>query len=204
MASAHPVLWRLETRTTAVTFHGKACKMTVDHKHGRVSDWFRQLRAPLRRFLLGRAGVAASDVDDVAQEVFLRLMRYEKSGLVEHPQAYLFKMASNVVAEWSIRAHQRHPHDSKWLDSLIGAERPESEVLRIESQQEVERVLLTLTPRQREIMKLFFYEGLNHKEIAIRMGQTERSVRRHFVKSYQKLRLELAANLMPVDRHGRE
>jgi RNA polymerase sigma-70 factor (ECF subfamily) len=178
--------------------------MTVEQKHGRVSDWFRQWRVPLRRFLLGRTGVSASDVDDVAQEVFLRLMRYEKSGLVEHPQAYLFKMASNVAAEWSIRARQRHPHDSKWLDALVGDDRPENEVLRIESQQEIERVLLTLTPRQREIMKLFFYEGLNHKEISIRTEQTERSVRRHFVKSYQKLRLELAADSMPAGRHGRE
>lgn len=48
-----------------------------------------------------------ADFDDVAQEVFLRLLRYDAAQIVEHPQAYLFKMASNVAAEWSIRSSNR-------------------------------------------------------------------------------------------------
>src|SRR4051812_13691160 len=98
--------------------------MAIDDTNGRLSSWFRRWRLPLRKFLLGRAGIAVSDVDDVAQEVFLRLMRYRKAELVEHPQAYLFKMATNVAAEWSIRSSQRHPHESKWLATLIGPEQP--------------------------------------------------------------------------------
>jgi DNA-directed RNA polymerase specialized sigma24 family protein len=61
-------------------------------------DWFRQWRLPLRKFLLGRVGVPAADIDDVAQEVFLRLVRYERAELIEQPQAYLFRMATNVAA----------------------------------------------------------------------------------------------------------
>ncbi len=178
--------------------------MTNDRAKGRVSDWFRQWRLPLRKFLLGRVGIAASEVDDVAQEVFLRLLRYDKGELVEHPQAYLFKMASNVAAEWSIRARQRRPHDSKWLTALVGAEQPEADLLRIESQSQVEDALNALTPRQREIMRLFFYEGLNYAQIAERLGDTLRSVRRNFVKSYQKLRHELDPGERGARRHGRD
>jgi len=80
-----------------------------------LSDWFRRWRSPLRKFLVGRTGVPAADVDDVAQEVFFRLMRYEKTELIEHPRAYLFKMATNVVTEWAIRARNRQPHGPQWL-----------------------------------------------------------------------------------------
>ena len=52
-------------------------------------------RAPLRKFLMGHGAVSGADVNDVAQEVFLRLLRYDRAELIEYPQAYLFKMASN-------------------------------------------------------------------------------------------------------------
>ena len=63
-----------------------------DSRH-KVADWFRQWRLPLLKFLIGKGTVRASDLDDVAQEVFLRLMRYGRTELIEHPQAYLYKMA---------------------------------------------------------------------------------------------------------------
>src|SRR5262245_6655307 len=92
--------------------------MTAETRR-RLADWFRQWRSPLRKFLMGRPGLSVSDVDDVAQEVFLRLLRYEKAELVENPQAYLFKIATNVTAEWAIRAYRRQPHEPKWLTTLV-------------------------------------------------------------------------------------
>src|ERR1700758_4106646 len=120
----------------------------------RLADWFRQWGTPLRKFLKAKRVVPASDLDDVAQEVFLRLMRYERTELIEHPQAYLYKMASNVAAEWAIRGRYVRPHESKWLAGLSAEDRPEDEAIQGEIQEEVERALLTLTPRQREVLRL--------------------------------------------------
>lgn len=170
----------------------------------RLTDWFRQWRLPLRRFLLGRAGVPAADVDDVAQEVFLRLMRYEKAELIDHPQAYLYKVASNVATEWSIRACNRKPHDEKWLAQLIDRERPEAELERAESADEIERALNTLTPHQREVLKLFFVEDKAYAEIAAQLNESVRSVTRQFRKSYDKLRQELHPELLGAITHGHE
>jgi RNA polymerase sigma factor (sigma-70 family) len=178
--------------------------MTAQDANHRISDWFRQWRSPMRRFLLGRVGVPAADVDDVAQEVFLRLLRYDKADLVEHPQAYVFKVASNVAAEWSIRSRRQRPHDDKWLGSLIGTEQPELQVLLAQLQREIGRGLNTLSPRQREVLHLFFAESLTHEEIAVRLGETLRSVRRQFAKSYEKLRHELDPELLGVVNHGRD
>ncbi|HVY80365.1 MAG TPA: sigma-70 family RNA polymerase sigma factor [Steroidobacteraceae bacterium] len=158
----------------------------------RLTDWFHQWRLPLRRFLLSRAGVPAADVDDLAQEVFLRLMRYEKAELVDHPQAYLYKVATNVATEWSIRARNRYVHDEKWLGQLIDLELPESELERTESAEEIERALNTLTPYQRQVLKLFFEKDKSYAEIAAELNESVRSVTRQFRKSYDKLRQELS------------
>jgi RNA polymerase sigma-70 factor (ECF subfamily) len=178
--------------------------MSTHDSKRRLADWFRQWRGPLRKFLVGRGAIPASDLDDVAQEVFLRLMRYERAELIEHPQAYLYKMASNVAAEWAIRGRYVRPHESKWLAGLATDERPEDAVSRNEIQQEVERALLSLAPRQREIMRLQFFEGLSRMQIAEKTGTTERSVKRTLIKSYETLRVKLDAELLKGITDGRE
>jgi RNA polymerase sigma-70 factor (ECF subfamily) len=170
----------------------------------RLADWFRQWRVPLRKFLVGRGAIPASDLDDVAQEVFLRLMRYDRTELIEHPQAYLYKMASNVAAEWAIRGRYVRPHESKWLAGLSAEDRPEDEASQVEIQDEVERALLTLPPRQREVLRLQFFEGLSRMQIAERIGTSERSVKRTLIKSYEMLRVKLDAELLKGVTDGRE
>jgi RNA polymerase sigma factor (sigma-70 family) len=178
--------------------------MSETETRRRLTDWFRQWRSPMRKFLIGKAAVPLADLEDVSQEVFLRLLRYDQVELVEHPQAYLFKMASNVAAEWSIRARARHPHDSKWLPTLVFDDLPEDGASRQSTQQEIERALNTLSARHREVLKLQFSEGLGHAEIAARIGTTPRSVKRSIIKSYEKLRVELKSELLGAIRHGRE
>jgi RNA polymerase sigma-70 factor (ECF subfamily) len=170
--------------------------MSAPNSKSRLADWFRQWRMPLRKFLIGKGAIPASDLDDVAQEVFLRLMRYERAELIEHPQAYLYKMATNVAAEWAIRGRYVRPHESKWLSGLSTDEQPEDEVSQAELHDEVERVLLTLSPRQREVLKLQFFEGMSRTQIAQRTGMTERSVKRTLIKSYEVLRVQLNPELL--------
>jgi RNA polymerase sigma-70 factor (ECF subfamily) len=170
----------------------------------RLAAWFSQWRAPLRKFLVAKGAVPAADLDDVAQEVFLRLMRYEKAELVEHPQAYLYKMASNVAAEWAIRSRNRHPHQAKWLESLTTDSRPEEEIVRAEEQSQLLRSIAGLSARQREILQLYFVEGLTLSEAAERLGLSQRIVKRQLVKSYAKLRDQMAVESIERIPHGRE
>lgn len=183
--------------------------MTTAEAKRRLSDWFRQWRGPLRKFLSGRVGVRAADVEDVAQEVFLRIMRYDKAELIEHPQAYLYKIAANVAAEWSMRSASSLRHDAKWLTDLAGGEQPDALLLLAQSQAAIKRALDTLQPRQRQVLKLYFTEELSHSAIAERTGETLRTVRRHFARGYGQLRRELHPDLLRsfengVPTHGRE
>ena len=58
------------------------------------------------------------DIDDLAQEVFLRLLRYSDDIAVDNPQGYLFRIAANVANEWRERSRVRKPHDDSWLEEL--------------------------------------------------------------------------------------
>ena len=170
----------------------------------RLADWFRQWHLPLRKFLIRKTAIPTADLEDVSQEVFLRLLRYDQVELVEHPQAYLFKMASNVAAEWSLRARHRQPHESKWLEALWVDGSQEESAARDAVWREIRRALDTLPPRYREVLKLQFSEGLGYAEIAARTGTTARSVKRCVLKSYEKLRAELKFESMGAINHGRE
>lgn len=144
-----------------------------------------------------------ADFDDVAQEVFLRLLRYDTAQIVEDPQAYLFKMASNVAAEWSIRSSNRHAHEPHWLSSLAADDRPDDALDCDAAKREIKRALNTLSPRERAILRLYFEEGLSQVEIAERIGVSFRIVRRDFEKSYARLRRELDGELTRALQDGR-
>jgi RNA polymerase sigma factor (sigma-70 family) len=172
--------------------------------NARLSAWFVQWRSPLRKFLGLRGRVPRADIDDAAQEVFLRLLRYDKGEVVEHPQAYLYKMAANVAAEWALRARRRYAHEPQWLAGLEADDNPDLELDRRAAREDLRRALAALTGRQRLVLKLRFGEGLSNAEVAARIGSTHRIVKRELAQSYERLRLELDPGSLEAMLHGRE
>jgi RNA polymerase sigma factor (sigma-70 family) len=169
-----------------------------------LTDWFRHWRSPLRKFLAARGAARVADLDDIFQEVFLRLLRYDSLEVIEHPQAYLQRIAANVAAEWAARARHRLRHEPRWLDSLVYEGTPEELVDRSVVQQQIKRALMRLSPRERAVLKLHFEEGQSYSEIAAHLGLTLRVVRRDFENSFHKLRRHLKVELTGARTHGRE
>ncbi|TGQ74193.1 RNA polymerase subunit sigma, partial [Mesorhizobium sp. M8A.F.Ca.ET.207.01.1.1] len=60
-----------------------------------------ELRRRLLRGFFLRRGSAREDAEDLAQEVYLRLLRStgEHADAVENPEAYLFTVAANLARE---------------------------------------------------------------------------------------------------------
>jgi RNA polymerase sigma factor (sigma-70 family) len=156
-----------------------------------LGEWFRTWRMPLRRYLSRKGSGSAADIDDIAQEVFLRLLRYDRAELIERPQAYLFQVASNVSAEWAMRSSRRLPHHSEWLDDLVDTLSPESETERESVQKRLHAALDQLPARAREILRLHFADGMTHPEIAARLGVTRKIVKRDTARAYAMLRMTL-------------
>ena len=64
-----------------------------------VAGWYRQYHKRLLKYLRGSLRTE-SDAQDLSQEVFLRLLRLPEERVIEHPRAYLFRVAANVLSDW--------------------------------------------------------------------------------------------------------
>lgn len=173
-----------------------ASPMTDLHaRNGRIGSWFGRWRKPLRGWLSSRASVPSSEVDDLAQEVFLRLLRYSDDIAVENPQGYLFRIAANVANEWRERSRVRQPHDRSWLHELQidPSDQPDNAAFQNRVSKHLQNVVSELPKRQREVLLLHVNEGLTYKQIADRLGVTYRIVLRDLTRAYASLRLQLKA-----------
>lgn len=171
--------------------------ISIDTKsrNERLTKWFESWRGAMKRWLSSRSSMQSADLDDVAQEVFLRLLRYSDDAVVEYPQSYLFRIATNVVNEWRERARNSLPHDDVWLSDLqIEPEaEPESSVEHELVNIHVRRAVSRLPPRQRQVLLLHIREDLTYKQIAAKLKLTPRVVRRDIARAYAELRSDLGS-----------
>ncbi len=177
--------------------------MADEIRHARVADWARRWNAGLERFLKRRVA-APVDAQDLAQEVYLRLLRAQQLDLVVEPQAYLYKVASNVAAEWRVRASQSKPHSAAELDALVEATSPETLVSEELEHARLDAALRGMPAAVRAVLYLKLTSAMSHEEIAGRLGITQRMVRRFLTTGYAELRQRLGGNEQDGGRHGRQ
>lgn len=156
-------------------------------RKARIADWARRWNAGITRFLRGRVSNQI-DAEDLAQEVYVRLLRMESLELIEEPQAYLYRVASNVASEWRLRASQSKPHSSDELDMLVATTDPEAHLDEEALSQSLEESLKGMAPMVRAVTYLKIQRGLSHDEIAQHLGITTRMVRRLLGQGYLHLR----------------
>lgn len=152
--------------------------------------WRRRWNSSLLRFLGRRVGKGV-DIEDLAQETYLRLLRARDLTDVRNPQAYLLRVASHVVSEW----RNRHPpeemfeglDESTLVDEVIPEVALDAEI----SRDRLDEALQDVSPMTRAVVLLKFREGRQCKEIARDLQLTERQVRRHLTRAFERLRLIL-------------
>ena len=164
-----------------------------DPRNHRLVTWFKRWRKPIRQWLSHRSSVPTADLDDLAQEVFLRLLRYSDDVAIDNPQGYLFRIAANVANEWQERARHRKPHDDSWLEDLQIEfnDEPENAIAREVAREYMQEAVNKLPRRQREVLLLHVNEGLTYKQIAERQGLTYRVILRDLTRAYSQLRMQL-------------
>lgn len=173
----------------------EAASAAVASRNGRITVWFGRWRKPIRSWFSTRAVVPRTEVDDLAQEVFLRLLRYSDAVAVENPQGYLFRIAANVANEWRERPRVRQPHEGSWLDELQvdPVDQPDNTVFQNRISKHLQNAVNKLPKRQREVLLLHVNDGLTYKQIADRLGITYRIVLRDLTRAYGTLRIQLKA-----------
>jgi RNA polymerase sigma-70 factor (ECF subfamily) len=151
-----------------------------------------QYKRQLHTYLLRRLG-KAQNVDDLAQEVYLRLLRIDDADYMRTPLAYLYRVASNVLSDWN-EIEQREGHvtaDSgeidRWSESPEAAW-PENPADRLELTEQIERALAQLPPLQATILVLFEQEGLTYQEIAKELEISVHTVEKYLTVARARIR----------------
>lgn len=160
-------------------------------QYKKVKSWFETHHTDLlRRF--SRTNVTGAEVKDLTQEVYLRLLRVSDPDLVRYPRAYMMRVAAHIIEEWALRGKRFAIADQADLDALPSEENPAAESDRSAQAQRVNAALDRLPPMYRAAVSLKTQHGLTVAEISVRLGVTERMVRRYIEKGYARLRENLA------------
>jgi RNA polymerase sigma-19 factor, ECF subfamily len=159
------------------------------HNRSLLLEWRQRWNQRLVQFLRRRVR-SSVDVQDLAQETYLRLLRADLDA-VRNPLAYLLQVASHVAVEW--RNRQPH-HDSMVVlgeDMLVDGHLPELELDARLSQQRLEETLASVSPMMRAVLLLKLRDERSNQEIAAELRITDRQVRRYLERGYERLRLAL-------------
>ena len=133
---------------------------------------------------------SAAQAQDIVQEVFLKVWtRREQLKNVEKPEAFVYIMGRNEVLnalkkKISLAAIDEQANDYLPDDYLL----PNQVVDLKEMQQKINRAIDTLPPQQKLIFKLSREEGLNHEQIADRLGIERATEKNHIVRALNSLR----------------
>lgn len=159
----------------------------------RVRNWRERWNRSLMLFLRQRVRTGA-DIEDLAQETYLRLLRSDGLDHVENPQAYLLTVASHVLAEWRRRERSVGAAASEMeIDELVELATPEFELEAQISQARLTDALNQAPSMMRAALILRLRDDRSYKDIARDLGLTDRQVRRMLAKGYQRLHVALDA-----------
>jgi RNA polymerase sigma-19 factor, ECF subfamily len=155
-----------------------------------LAGWQQRWNRSLFRFL-GRRVHSVVDIEDLAQETYLRLLRARDLGEVRNPKAYLLRVASHVIVEW--RDRQPEPESIVEVDDdqLIGDCAPEFELEARLSQDRLNRTLDSVSPTMRAVLLLRLRDERSCQDIAQELDITLRQVRRYIARGYERLRSAL-------------
>lgn len=143
-------------------------------------------------FLLSRLGNRHA-AEDVAHDAFLRVLERSGSQPIEHPRAFLYRTALNLVVDGHRRERIRQVEplevldtDERWhsptpLQSMHGNQR-----LAL-----IQRALAELSQPCRDSFVLRKLDGLSHQEIATRLGISRSLVEKHIVNAMKHCRVRM-------------
>ena len=154
----------------------------------------RQVRGFFRRRIAER-----SEVPDLSQEVFMRLLRLQNLASIEDPQRYLFTVASNLLKERSHSLEQRARPARIPIEDVLDAPELATDMatdheLDVERQiQQLRQILPLLPPREREVLTLVYEQRKSYREIARRWGVSRTAVEKTVARATAHCRKQMDA-----------
>ncbi len=170
--------------------------MPTDPRQTLVTDIVGRHGRKLRRYLAARLR-NTTDVADLAQEVFLRLLRVDRHDKIRSPEAYLFTIANHVLHQHTLDAAAM-PESVDITDPMTDQRLAvETDVtLQIDLQKsakELERALQKLPANAQACLILHCREGWTLEEVGARLGVSRSMVKKHIAKAVLHCRQQMRA-----------
>lgn len=156
-------------------------------------DLFKRYAARIKAFLM-RAGASEPDADEIAQEVMVSVWRRAASFDPGRAAAstWIFAIARNRRIDVIRRTRRPAPDPEDPLFQPDPGPDGLATVSLAEREARVRASLAALSPEQREILRLAFYDGLTHGEISARSGLPLGTVKSRLRLALARLRREFA------------
>jgi RNA polymerase sigma-70 factor (ECF subfamily) len=157
-------------------------RLIVPSENPELSRWFQRHVHPhepmLRAWLRSRFS-SETDIDDIVQEAYMRLLRARDHGALESPKAFLFAIARNLAMDRVRRRHllQAEPlGENESMSVLEESEGIPESIARIQELEILTEAIQSLPDRCRQIFTLRKVYGLSQSQIAERLGVSENTI----------------------------
>jgi RNA polymerase sigma factor (sigma-70 family) len=167
----------------------------AEPKPSLVERLFADHRGGLQTFFLRRIR-AKADAADLAQEVYLRMLRISDQDAIRNPVHYLYTVANNLVKENAVL--ERRQASGIDIDEAPPHERletlPEFDG-ELDTKQRVTRlgiVLKQLSPKCRAAVELRFTQGLSFREVAMHLGVSPQMAKKYVAQGLSHCRRRMA------------
>lgn len=118
----------------------------------------------------------ADDARDVVQDLYIKLWNSrEKLDIVANPQAYCYTLVKNLSID-RIRKNRKNA-GADGLPEMATDSSPDREMAERETLRKTFRLIEELPPKQRDIIRMRVFDGLEYSEIAEKLGLTEINTR---------------------------
>lgn len=158
-------------------------------------------REAMRRFFQARLGPSA-DVEDLLQDLYLKVVAVDPAAEVREPRAYLYRLASNLMMDRWRSGRRSAARDAAWRDvahvagpteDLDDAPSAEAVVAGRERLARLMTALERLPEKTRTIFRLHKFEGLSYAEVAAKLGVSKSTVEKHMMDALKVLAAKVAA-----------
>jgi RNA polymerase sigma factor (sigma-70 family) len=142
----------------------------------------------LRRYFAKR--VPGNQIDDLIQEVFLRLQAHHANAPIEHLDRYLFTVAASVLTDQARRRAVRHDSAHESFEERhhpVEERSPERVLLDREDLDVVMQAIEALPVRTRDLFVLHRFEEMSGSRIAVALGLSVSAVEKHIMRALQSL-----------------
>jgi RNA polymerase sigma factor (sigma-70 family) len=155
------------------------------HEQVCIQDIIRRHHDSLIKFLRRRLSIA-DDADDIAQETYIRMMKYEGSRELQSPSAMLFRIAVNVANDHGRAARARCVADHLQIDDVqLVSEEPSAErdLLARQNLDQLIVAIEALPPKCKQVFLLSRARGLTYPEIARHCGISVKMVEKQISRA---------------------